>query len=270
MCRLAPVGLVLNVNQFPWGTLPGVLNKAGVRIVNFPLGVIFPGHEKEKNRGITAASAAHIDLILERLSPTATQQIRFEMIPANIPKSNKRPVIINAAPQPLSKIERGSQLLADGTIDVKGPWRLTPGDHEVTPDFVESVDEDGPSKARTRVRKRKARTPPDVPDRSEDERRVLRSEQKGKGKAKAKARAASAELTISISDDDSRGVQLKRLRHKESSPDTAIDVQNPQVGLKRPVSGSGVWKPFKKPRSVVEGEIEISAWYMSHVSPIAM
>lgn len=76
------MGLALNVNQFPWSTLPVALVKAGVRIVNFPLGVIFPGKEKDKARGITAASAAHIDLILERLSSSAKQRLRFELIPA--------------------------------------------------------------------------------------------------------------------------------------------------------------------------------------------
>lgn len=260
MCPLAPVGLSLNVNQFPWSTMPGVLANAGVRIVNYPVGVIFPGHEKEKQRGITAASAVHIDSILEHLSPSAAQQIRFELIPDAVvkryaDKRGKLPVIINAAPQPQSKFVRGSRLLADSSVDDQGPWRLKPGDQEDSPDFVESVDEDGPSKARTRIRKRKERAPPsesDAPEPSEAERRVLRSERKGKGKA----RATGTESALSISDEDSRGVQHKRLRRQEASPDTAIEVKTPQGILKKqPAGRHDALPPLKKVRSVVEGKV---------------
>lgn len=148
-------------------------------------------------------------------------------------------------------------MLADSSIDENGPWRLKHGDQEVSPDFVESVDEDGPSKARTRIRKRKERTPPgdlDAPEASDTERRVLRSERKGKGKA----RAAGTVSVISISDDDTRGVQHKRLRRKEASPDNAIEVKVPQAqGIlkKQPVGGLDALPPFKKVRSVVEGQI---------------
>ncbi|KAF4598696.1 hypothetical protein EYR38_007104 [Pleurotus pulmonarius] len=251
----AAVGLALNVHQFPWSTLPVALVKAGVRIVNFPLGVIFPGLEKDKARGITAASAAHVDLILERLSSSAKQRLRFELIPAaEIAATERRklPVIINAAPQCHSKIKRGSRMLADGTVDDKGPRQLKPGDQEESPDFVESVDEDGPSTARTRIRKRKERTPPsDLDVANEAERRVLRSERKGKGKAVA----TGTESAISISDDGAHGAKPKRLRRASpdgASPDAAIEVKTPQGIPKRPVSGLDAFPPVKKARSIVE------------------
>lgn len=148
-------------------------------------------------------------------------------------------------------------MLADGTVDDKGPRQLKPGDQEESPDFVESVDEDGPSTARTRIRKRKERTPPsDLDVANEAERRVLRSERKGKGKALA----TGTESAISISDDGAHGAKPKRLRQKEASPDgaspdAAIEVKTPQGILKRPVSGPDAFPPLKKARSIVEGKV---------------
>ncbi|KAJ8692507.1 hypothetical protein PTI98_009812 [Pleurotus ostreatus] len=259
------VGLSLNVHQFPWSTLATTLAEGSCRLINYPIGVPFPGKEKKsaKPRGITSMPAAYIDTLIKSLSPSQPQKLQFELISEKEKASTataKLPVIINAAPQPHSKVVRGSRMLADGSVDTLGPLKLHRGHPDVEDNFVGSVDEDAPSAARTRIKKRKQPTAADS-DADKLGPRVLRS----KGKSKGKGSPA-----IVISDDEQQdqtesGAQRKRLRRKNTiaasnEAPVAPATSHPEgqatydTTKRRQVSFSPAetLPPLKKARSVVE------------------
>ncbi len=264
-------------------------------MINYPIGVSFPGTEETaKPRGITVVSAVHCDTLIKCLSPSHPQQIRFEIIPEEersgtfppigrgtifivytaVESVNQLPVIINAAPQPDSKVTRGSRMFPDKSIDHKGPRRLEHGHDEVTEDFVESLDEDAPSAApsaaRTRIKKRKQPMP--ATDSDSESRatevvapRVLRS--------KAKARVISP--AISISDDESqhpakttgkgKGKAQPTRNPTKDAPATRKTKDAPATNTVKDAGGNTKRRqvsfqplealpPLKKTRCVVEGQ----------------
>ncbi|KDQ22203.1 hypothetical protein PLEOSDRAFT_1086926 [Pleurotus ostreatus PC15] len=272
-----PCRLQLHPWTFPSITMPGVLANAGVHIVNYPVGVIFPGHEKDKQRGITAASTVHIDSILEHLSPSAAQQIRFELIPDAVvkryaDKHGKLPVIINAAPQPQSKFVQGSRLLADSSVDDQGPWQLKPRDQEDSPNFVESVDKDGPSKARTRIRKHKERAPPicflvviptprkRMPDATSTPRPIIKATSKSKSQAAAPTEAGSLKDTAPVpapTGPPRKALKATAPAEAGSSKDAApiAPVPTPSGPLKKATPAASTSKAEKLSKAAVHAEV---------------
>lgn len=76
---LAKVGLLLNIKQFPWATLGGILSEHRVRIVNWPIGILFP--KLDKSRGITGLPIPHTNQLIQAMAPSAKQRLIFEYIP---------------------------------------------------------------------------------------------------------------------------------------------------------------------------------------------